>query len=308
MDRLAAMALFVRVVETASFSRTAREFATTQPTVTKQIAAIEARLQVRLLNRNTRGVSPTEAGSLYYEKCKAIVRATEEADQIMLAPQGAGAEPVVGQLRISTSVAFGRRVILPLALEFMAQHAQIQLDLSFDDRYVDLVAQGMDVALRMGRLADSSLGARFLGMNPWVLVASPAYLAQQGRPRQANELAQHAALVYSSVQGDEVWRLSTPKGATVAVPVSGRLRSNNLSTVLAAARNGLGIAAVPRYVAADSLATGHVVELLADHSLPAQELHAVFPSPKLVPPKVTAFIDFLLGRFGPRWWDDLPRA
>ena len=308
MDRLSAMAMFVRVVETGSFSKAAREFATTQPTVTKQVAAIESRLKVRLLNRNTRGVSLTEVGALYYDKCKSVVREAEEADNVVHQRQGRGQDEVRGLLRVNTSVAFGRRVILPLALEFMAQHPQVQLDLSFEDRYTDLVAQGIDVALRMGRLADSSLGARFLGMNPWAMVASKAYLRRHEPPKRPAELSGHAALIYSSVQGDDVWRLASPQGEPMTVAVTGRLRSNNLSAVLAAARNGLGIAAVPRYVAADSLASGHVVEVLKDHQLPEQEIHAVFPSPKRVPPKVLALVAFLQGRFGPRWWEELPKA
>ena len=280
--------MFVRVVETGSFSKAAREFATTQPTVTKQVAATEARLKVRLLNRNTRGVSLTESGALYYEKCKSIVHEVEEADSIVQLRQ----TQAQGLLRIGTSVAFGRRVIVPLAL----------------DRYTDLVAQGIDVAVRMGKLADSTLGARFLGMNPWVLAASPKYLKKQGMPKRPAELSSHNALIYSSVQGDDVWRLFTPKGEPVTVPVTGRLRSNNLSAVLAAARGDLGIAALPRYVAEDSLASGHIVELLKDYALPEQEIHAVFPSPKLVPGKVQAFIAFLQGRFGERWWETLPKA
>ncbi|WP_332775413.1 LysR family transcriptional regulator [Polaromonas sp.] len=304
MDRLQAMHMFVRVVETGSFSKAAKEFATTQPTVTKQVAATEARLKVRLLNRNTRGVSLTESGALYYEKCKSIVREVEEADNIVQLRQ----TQAQGLLRIGTSVAFGRRVIVPLALDFMAKHPQVQVDLSFEDRYTDLVAQGIDVAVRMGKLADSTLGARFLGMNPWVLVASPKYLKKQGTPKRPAELSSHNALIYSSVQGDDVWRLFTPKGDPVTVPVTGRLRSNNLSAVLAAARGGLGIAALPRYVAEDSLVSGHIVEVLRDHALPEQEIHAVFPSPKLVPGKVQAFIAFLQGRFGERWWETLPKV
>ncbi len=304
MDRLLAMQMFVRVVETGSFSKAAREFATTQPTVTKQVAATEARLHVRLLNRNTRGVSLTESGALYYEKCKSIVREVEEADNIVRLRQS----QAQGLLRIGTSVAFGRRVIVPLALDFMAQHPQVQLDLSFEDRYTDLVALGLDVAVRMGKLADSTLGARFLGMNPWVLVASPKYLKKEGTPKRPADLSSHNALIYSSVQGDDVWRLFTLKGEPVTVPVTGRLRSNNLSAVLAAARGGLGIAALPRYVAEDSLVSGHIVEVLKDHALPEQEIHAVFPSPKLVPGKVQAFVAFLQGHFGARWWETLPRV
>jgi DNA-binding transcriptional LysR family regulator len=298
MDRLTAMQMFVRVVETGSFSKAAREFATTQPTVTKQIAAAEAHLNVRLLNRNTRGVSLTEPGALYYEKCKSIVREVEEADSIARMRQS----QAEGLLRIGTSVAFGRRVVVPLALEFMAKHPHVQLDLSFEDRYVDLVAQGVDVAIRMGKLADSSLGARFLGTNPWVIVASPKYLKKHGTPKRPQDLSAHNALVYSSVQGDDVWRLSSGKGEAVTVPVTGRVRSNNLSAVLAAARADLGIAALPCYVAADSLVRGSLVEVLRSHTLPEQEIHAVFPSPKLVPRKVSAFVAFMQGRFVPRWW------
>ncbi len=304
MDRLQAMEIYVRVVESGSFSKTAREFAVTQPTVTKMIAAIEQRLKVRLLNRNTRGVSVTESGALYYEKCKTIVRDAEEADSSVRLRQ----TQAQGLLRIGTSVAFGRRVITPLALDFMAAHPQVQLDLSFEDRYTDLVAQGIDVAVRMGKLADSTLGARFLGVNPWVLVAAPKYLRKQGTPKKFSDLHQHTALIYSSVLGDDVWRLTTPKGEAVTVAVAGRLRSNNLSAVLAAARNGYGIAAMPRYVASESLKSGHVVEVLQGHVLPEQEIHAVFPSPKLVPGKVLAFIAYLQSRLGEQWWDDLPKA
>ncbi|RST49566.1 LysR family transcriptional regulator [Variovorax sp. DXTD-1] len=298
MDRLLAMEMFVRVVETGSFSKAALEFHTTQPTVTKQVAATEARLKVRLLNRNTRGVSLTEPGALYYEKCKNIVRESEEAESIVQLRQN----QAQGLLRVGTSVAFGRRVVVPLALEYMRRHPQVQLDLSFEDRYVDLIAQGIDVAIRMGKLADSSLGARYLGTNPWAMVAAPGYLKKHGTPKRAQDLSAHVALIYSSVVGDEFWRMHTPKGDPVTVPVSGRFRSNNLSAVLAAARDGLGIALMPRYVASESLASGKVIEVLGDHALPEQEIHAVFPSPKLVPGKVSGFVAFLQGRFAEGWW------
>lgn len=298
MDRLLTMEVFVRVAETGSFSKAAREFGTTQPTVTKQIAAAEARLGVRLLNRNTRGLSLTAPGALYYEKCKNLVHEAQEVERAVRSEQS----QAQGLLRIGSSVAFGRRVVAPLALDFMRRHPQLALELSFDDRYVDLVAQGIDVALRLGRLADSSLGARFLGINPWVMVAAPAYLKAHGTPRRPRDLARHAALTYSSVVGDEVWRMHTPRGEPVNVPVSGRFRSNNVSAVLAAARAGLGIALMPRYVASESLAQGQVVEVLSDHRLAEQEIHAVFPSPRRVPGKVLSFIAFLQGRFGDGWW------
>jgi DNA-binding transcriptional LysR family regulator len=304
MDRLQAMEMFVRVVETGSFSKAAVEFATTQPTVTKQVAATEDRLKVRLLNRNTRGVSLTEAGALYYEKCKDIVRQAEEADNVVRVKQ----TQAQGLLRVGSSVAFGRRVIVPLALDFMREHPQLQVDLSFEDRYTDLVAQGVDIAIRMGKLADSALGARFLGTNPWLMVASPRYLKKAGLPRRPADLSAHDTLIYSSVQGNDVWRVLGPRGEAATVPVTARLRSNNLSAVLAAARSHMGIAALPWYVAQDSLQAGAIVEVLKGHSLPEQEIHAVYPSPKLVPQKVQAFIAFLQGRFGPRWWESVPKS
>jgi DNA-binding transcriptional LysR family regulator len=298
MDRLQAMEVFVRVVETGSFSQAAREFSITQSTATKQVALLEERLKARLLNRNTRGASLTEAGALFYEKCKVILREVEEADGVVQQQQ----TQAQGLLRIGSSVAFGRRVVVPLALEFMAQHPQVQVDLSFEDRYTDLVAQGIDVAVRLGKLADSSLGARFLGVNSWLIVASPQYLRERGAPQSPAQLSDHPTLIYSSVQGHDVWRVHTPGGTIESVLVHGKLRSNNLAAVHAAARHHLGIAALPWYIAFDSLNDGTLVPVLPGHSLPEQEIHAVYPSPKLVPAKVQAFISFLSGRFEGDWW------
>lgn len=296
------MEVFVRLVELGSFSKAATEFRTTQPTVTKYVAELERRLKVRLLNRNTRGVSPTEAGAVYYEKCKAIVRDAEEADASVRNIQ----DQAQGLLRIGSSVAFGRRVIVPIALDFMRRHPLVRVDLTFEDRYTDLVAQGIDLALRLGKLADSALGARFLGVNPWLLVASPQYLRTHGTPHAPDELRGHAALIYSSVQGNDIWLLRIPGGDTVAVPVSGVLRSNNLSAVLAAARADLGVAALPWYVAETAVRSGELCQVMANCELPHQEIHAVYPSPKLVPSKVRAFIGFLQGRFDGRWWEQDP--
>jgi DNA-binding transcriptional LysR family regulator len=248
-------------------------------------------------------VSLTEAGTLYYEKCKAILREVQEADSLVRRRQG----EAHGLLRIGSSVAFGRRVVVPLVLDFMAQHPHLQVDLSFEDRYTDLVAQGIDVALRLGKLADSSLGARTLGVNPWLMVASPEYLREHGAPEVPQQLGEHSVLIYSSVQGNDLWRLRSNTGEAITVPVTGRFRSNNLSGVLAAARSHMGIAALPWYVAADSLASGSVVQVLREYQLPEQDIHAVYPSPKLVPSKVQTFIAYLAGRFSGAWWDELPR-
>ena len=298
MDRVAASQLFVRVVETRSFSKAAAEFGISQPTATKAIAATEERLGVRLLHRSTRGVTPTEVGTLFYDKCKLIEQAIDEAEQTAVQRQGSTG----GQLRISTSVAFGRRVLAPLVLRYMQTNPDLVVDISFDDRYVNLVEQGVDLAVRMGQMADSTLGARFLGTNPWVMVAAPSYLRVQGEPADAAALAAQACIVYSSVQGDDRWRVCTPSGQWQSVPVKGPLRSNNLSAVLAACCAGLGLAILPCYVAHEAIDKGQVRVVLADHGLQAQDMHAVFPSPKLVPAKVTAFIDFLQQQLVASWW------
>ncbi len=298
MDTVAGLQLFIRVVETGSFSKASADLGITQPTATKHVAALEKRLGARLFHRSTRGVTPTEVGAAYYDKAKAIARELEDADNLAALMQSR----VQGSLRISTSVAFGRRVMTPLVLRYMREHPGVLIDLSFDDRYVNLVEQGIDLAVRMGRLADSSLGARYLGTNPWVLVASADYLARRGTPATPAELSQHDALIYSSVQGDERWHFSGSDGQPLQVPVKGPLRSNNLSALLAAARAGMGLAALPWYVAHASVQGGAVVPLLQRWTLPAQEIHAVFSSPRLLPAKVSGFVDFLQQRFDAQWW------
>ncbi|MFY8084755.1 MAG: LysR substrate-binding domain-containing protein [Rubrivivax sp.] len=298
MDRIQAVRLFVRVVDLGSFSKAAAELGIGQPAATKQVARMEALMGARLLHRTTHGVTPTEIGSLYYEKCRLIAHHVEEAESVAALLQS----QLQGGLRLSTSVAFGRRVLAPMVMRFMKLNPRLHVDLSCDDRYVNLVEQGIDVAIRMGRLADSSLGSRYLGLNPWVVVASPDYLAQRGAPRAPKELQGHDTLVYSSVQGDARWQFTGPQGEAESMPVRGPLRSNNLSTLLLAAREGLGIAALPRYVAEQSIADGAVQPLLDGWTLPAQEIHAVYPSPRMVPAKVTQFIEWLRGQFGPTWW------
>ncbi|MCJ2034515.1 LysR family transcriptional regulator [Methylobacterium sp. J-068] len=300
MDHLTGMRVFVRVAELGSFSRAAEDLEIAQSTVTKTIAWLETRLGTRLINRNTRGIGLNEAGRLYYETCRSILRQIEEAEGLV---RGHDAE-LDGTLRISTSVAFGEAVIGPMLLPFIQANPRLKVDLTCEDSYVDLIARGIDVALRMGRLADSSLGGRYLGANPWVMVAAPGYLARHGRPDAPDQLSEHDCVVYSSVQGDAVWQMRGADGRTHAVSVRGCLRSNNLPTLLSAVRSGLGIAILPRYVAEAPLRSGELTECLPGFSLPDQELYAVFPSPKLVPRKVTALIRHLVPRLRDAWWRD----
>ncbi|TAL71800.1 MAG: LysR family transcriptional regulator, partial [Burkholderiaceae bacterium] len=174
MDRIQAIRLFIRVVDLGSFSKAAADMGMGQPSATKLVAHLEKQLGSRLLHRSTHGVTPTEIGTLYYEKCKLIAHHVEEAETVASLLQS----KVQGGLRITTSVAFGRRVLAPLVMRFMRLNPRLQIELNFEDRYVNLVEQGIDVAIRLGRLADSTLGMRYLGINPWVVVASADYLSR----------------------------------------------------------------------------------------------------------------------------------
>ena len=302
MDRVQGISLFIRVVETGSFSKAAEDLGITQPTATKFVASMEKRLGALLLHRSTRGVTPTEIGKIYYEKCKLIAREIEEADDLASLMQS----KVRGRLTINSSVAFGRRVLTPSILEFMALHPELEVNLSMDDRYINLVEQGVDLAIRMRRLPDSSLGSRFLGTNPWVLVATPQYLEKHSIPKAPEEIRKHLALIYSTVQGDHRWSFTDQSGHSESIEVKGPFTSNNLSSVLSAARAGMGLAALPCYVAHQSMKDGVLKPILEDWTLPSQEIHAVFSSPKHVPTKVVQCIDWLQGQFKEEWWKGLP--
>ncbi len=302
MDRVQGISLFIRVIETGSFSKAAEDLGITQPTATKFVAAMEKRLGTLLLHRSTRGVTPTEIGRLYYEKCKTIAREIEEADDLASLMQS----KVRGRLTISSSVAFGRRVLTPSILEFMSQHPELEVNLNMDDRYINLVEQGVDLAIRMRRLPDSSLGSRFLGTNPWTLVATPQYLREHSAPKVPEDIQQHQALIYSTVQADHRWNFTDNSGHTESIEVKGPFTSNNLSSLLSAARAGMGLAALPCYVAHQSIKDGVLQPILEDWLLPSQEIHAVFSSPKHVPTKVSRCIDWLQGQFKGEWWKGLP--
>ena len=290
--------MFVRVVDLGSFSKAATDMAMGQPSATKLIAQLEKHLGSRLLHRSTHGVTPTEVGMLYYEKCKLISHHVEEAESVATLMQ----TQLQGGMRISTTMDFGRRVLAPLVLRFLKVNPKVQIELQFDDHFVDMVTQGIDVAIRMGRLVDSSLGARYLGRNPWSVVASPDYLARWGRPMSPIDLTLHDALIISTVQNDSRWHFIGSAGEQLTIGLKGPMRSNNKSALMAAARAGLGVAALPTYVVYDAVARGELVTLLSDWTLPTQEIHAVYPSPRMVPAKVSGFVEWLQEQLPDKWW------
>jgi DNA-binding transcriptional LysR family regulator len=287
LDRFGAMEAFVRVVETGSFSAAARLLNVGQPAISKTVAQLEERLGVRLLMRSTRGLSPTEAGQSFYDRAR---RAIEEADEAELAARGAGAG-LRGRLRVTSAVTFARLHVLPRLPAFLATHPDLVMDLVLDDKTVDLVEEGVDVALRMGKLGDaSSLTARRLASAPHYVLGTPCYFARAGIPASPAELTTHAAIIYAREGGNWSFR----QGATeVSVNVSGQLHVSAAEGVRAAVLADMGLAVASAWMFSPELASGAVQRVLSDWSLPPIDLWAVYPTGRMPSAKARAFVGFL---------------
>ncbi len=292
MDRLDAMRLFVRVVETGNFSAVAREANIGQPAVSKQIAALEAHLRAQLLHRTSRSLNLTEAGQIYYDAAVRLLAAFEATEQAV----GRGQRLPSGLLRISLSAGFGRLVIVPLLPAFHARYPEIVTDLIVSDRFVDLVEEGIDVAIRLGTLSDSALIARRLGSNRRVTVASPAYLAQAGTPRTPSELSRHACIAFTFQRRPLEWVFLGADGAMKHAP-KGPVRTNDAEHIRAAVLAGLGLAHTPRWLFAAELQSGAVCEVLGDYPSETLPIHAVVPPDRKPPGRVRVFIDYLAEAF-----------
>jgi DNA-binding transcriptional LysR family regulator len=288
MDRFQAMATFVRVVDTGSFSAAARQSNVGQPAVSKMIAQLEERLGVRLVTRTTRGLSATEAGQRFYERA---VRALEEADEAEVAARGAG-RGLTGRLRISAATTFARLHVVPTLPAFLDQHPELDLELIMDDRVIDMVEEGIDVALRMGALPDSSATARKLAAGRRSLVATPTYLARAGMPANPAEVAGHQAVVYTRYEAAN-WTFRHASGAEASVSVSGRLRVTAAEGLRAAVLADMGLAVASEWMFTRELASGTVVRLLDEWALPPIDLWALFPTGRLASAKARAFADFV---------------
>ncbi len=287
MDRLAAMETFVHVVETGSFSAAAKRLGIGQPAVSKSIAQLETRLAVRLVLRSTRGLAPTEAGLAFFEKAK---RAIDEANAADDAARGAGAG-LSGNLRISASVTFARMHIIPHLGAFLAQYPELKVDVVLDDRSLNLVEEGIDVALRMGNLEDSSLTARKISESPCVILGTPAYFERCGEPSTPADLLHHEAIIYTRGEGSQ-WAFS--QGESVyPVVAHGRVRVTAAEGVRAAVLSHLGLTLSSTWMFAPELASGEVKAVLCDWQLPARDLWAVFPTGRMASAKARAFVDFV---------------
>ncbi|HUF21878.1 MAG TPA: LysR family transcriptional regulator [Burkholderiales bacterium] len=292
MDRLTAMELFVRVVETGSFSAVARQMDMTQPTVSKQLAALEQRLKTRLLNRSTRQLSLTEAGTSYYEACKRILDSVNEAEGNVGRLQGQFA----GQLRINTSIALGQMYVATLVLKFQEQHPDIEIDLSLADRFVDVVEEGIDLAIRVGKLTDSSLVARRIGKARRLAIATHAYLKRHGMPKVPQDLAEHNCILYAYLSTGNEWMFRGPEGE-IRVRVSGNFRANNGDAIRQAVLADHGIAVVPEWIVGGEVAAGRIKVILPDFEPTPMDISAVYPSARHVSAKLRALIDFLQTEF-----------
>lgn len=291
MDRLQAMHTFVRVVEAGSFSAVARELATTQSAVSKQVAALERHLGARLLARTTRSLSLTDEGERYFEHTRRLVAEVAEAEGSVRR----GRATLAGWLRVTASVAFGECLLMPVVRSFLAAHPEVRIDLRLADGFTDLVEQGIDIAVRIGELGDSALVARRVGSTERGLFASRDYLAsrpaRQRRPRAPADLMQHDCIVYTELATRNAWTLATPDGSSVTVRVQGRLHINSSEGVRAATLAGLGVSYVPPWFFTDAVAAGAVVRLLPDWSAPPLPIHLLTTPERRGAAKVRAFGD-----------------
>jgi DNA-binding transcriptional LysR family regulator len=300
MDRLTEMEAFVRVVDLGGFTDAAAKMGVSKSAVSKHVSALEARLGARLLNRTTRRVSPTEIGLAYYDRASRVLADAAEADAMAASMQGAPR----GELRISAPLSFGLRHLAPAVAEFLNAYPDVSARVSLDDRFVELVAEGFDMAVRIGVLPDSTLMARKLAETAMLLVASPDYVARRGAPRTADDLAQHDLLHYANLASGAAWRLRGPGGEERQVRAQGRLTVNNGDALLTAAIDGLGVALSPAFIAAEALRDGRVVEVAAAARPAPLGIWAVYPSGRFPQPKLRVFIDFLTEKYrgvGPDW-------
>jgi DNA-binding transcriptional LysR family regulator len=300
MDRFAALEAFVRVAETQSFSEAARRLGSSKSAVSRNVGALEAELGARLFNRTTRSLNLTEAGRAYFERVSRILADLDDADralgQLQASPRG--------RLQVSAPMSFGFLHLAPALPEFLTRFPEVEVQLSMTDRFVDLVDEGFDVALRIGALPDSALMARRIAPIRRVICASPDYFHRHGTPQAPEELKAHECLRNNNVARTQEWRFVNPDGGPSVVAVSGRVSANNGDALRVLALSGFGIASLPTFIVGADLAAGALVSAL-DGFIPQDlAMSAVYPHSRHLSPKVRAFVDFLVERFAKRpYWD-----
>ena len=300
MNAFGAIPVFVAVVENDGFSAASRALGISKSAVSKRINQLENHLGVRLLHRTTRKLSLTEAGERYFEHAAQALTAAGQAEDAVTELQG---EPQ-GKLKISSPMSFGRLHVAPLIPIFMQRYPKILIDLVMDDRNIDLVAEGFDLAIRSGDMPDSTLIARKLAPLRQVLCASPDYIDRYGMPVTPSELSERNCILFSYSGDANEWTLKKG-GKSEAVLVSGSYRVNNSEAILVALREGIGIGRLPTFVAGPDLREGNLVRILESYHIPDHTFYAVFPERQYLPAKVRVFLDFSINYFGgdQPYWD-----
>lgn len=291
MDIFASMKVFTAVVDAGSFARAADRLDMSKAMVSKYVSNLEDHLGTRLLNRTTRRLSMTEAGSAYYQRCVQILSDVHEAEQ------AAGHQSAVprGTLKLTMPLAYGLHRLGPLLADYVARYPEVKLDLSLSERRVDLIEEGFDLAVRIGALPESGLIARKLGSVRAVACASPAYLEKHGTPATPDDLAGHSCLGYTYTNSGDEWRMQHA-GEERAIPIRGSIKADNGDMLRLAALSGAGLIFQPLFIVADDLQAGRLVEVLADYPSAELGIYALYPSRKHLSAKVRTFVDFLVVR------------
>jgi DNA-binding transcriptional LysR family regulator len=299
MDKLDAMNAFAKVVASGSYAEAARQLGLTRSAVSKAVTELEELLGARLLDRTTRRTSPTEVGRAYYERCIDILASIEETE---LQVSRLHDEPR-GVLRINAPMSFGIRYLGGAIADFMAAYPDLKIELLLNDRFIDPLEEGVDVTVRIGALADSSLIARKLAPARRVLVASPDYLARHGEPLAPEDLARHRCLNYGHVTATQRWELATGE-ETIAVPIASYLCSNNGDVLREAALKGNGITLLPTFIVGEDIKTGRLRVVLASDAPTSLAIYALYAPNRYLAAKTRLLIDFLVARFNRPSWDD----
>lgn len=301
MDRLTEMEAFATVVDQGGFTDAAKKMGISKSAVSKHVSSLEARLGARLLNRTTRRVSPTEIGLAYYDRARRVLNDAGEADALVTSMQSAPS----GLLRISVATDFGVNHLSPILGDFLQKFPEITVNMVLNNRYVELISEGFDMAIRVGELEDSTLRARKLTDTTKRMIGSPEYFEKFGRPQKIDDLNEHKLLHYSNQSSGNVWKITAPSGEKRQVRTAGWLTVNDGQSLLNAAVSGLGIAYLPSFLYQDAMKEGLVQEAIPDLPVENLGIYAVYPPGRFTQPKVRAFIDFLVDSFaakGPEIW------
>jgi len=302
MDRFEEMSTFVRVVETGSLSTAAERMDIAKSAVSRRLSDLESRLGVQLLNRTTRKINLTDSGRQFYQRCLHILAELEESEQQITDVHA----DLRGTIRIAAPLSFAIQHLSPVLNDFLQLHPALNLDLSLNDHMVNLMDEGVDLAIRIGHLNDSSLIARRLAPSRLLLCASPNYLKQHGEPVHPEDLKDHMGLSYSNISENQLWKFIQPDGNPISVRVPNRMRANNGDVLLQAAIDGLGILTTTTFIAHNALNKGLLIPILNDYKIKEVSIYAIYPAQRHLPARVRALIDYIAARFSDEpYWEQL---